>query len=88
MTTVFRSPGLVAYEYLITFGEEVTLVWQNKWTGATVLFVSNRYLMLLTTILDVVPLNSAVSRVHSESDQSSSYRVAGVSRCRVVVDCA
>lgn len=45
----FHSPlvtALVVYEYIITLGEEISLVWRGRVTGAVVLFVLNRYLNL------------------------------------------
>ena len=42
------SIALLAFEYLITFGQEVELLWKRKLTGASVLFFFNRYLILLS----------------------------------------
>ncbi|RPD56460.1 hypothetical protein L227DRAFT_614597 [Lentinus tigrinus ALCF2SS1-6] len=38
--------ALVLYDQLLTFDRELRLVWRRKVTGATVLFVLNRYLLL------------------------------------------
>ncbi len=40
--------ALLAYEYIITFDEEVTLFWKRKKIGTTVLFLATRYLALLS----------------------------------------
>ncbi|EIW59947.1 uncharacterized protein TRAVEDRAFT_64712 [Trametes versicolor FP-101664 SS1] len=40
--------ALIAYEYIITFNQEVTLFWKRKPTGATALFFGTRYIGLLT----------------------------------------
>ncbi|KAI0351308.1 hypothetical protein OH77DRAFT_944914 [Trametes cingulata] len=40
--------ALLAYEYIITFDQEVALFWKRKMTGATVLFLATRYLALLS----------------------------------------
>ncbi|KAI1783011.1 hypothetical protein LXA43DRAFT_977319 [Ganoderma leucocontextum] len=42
--------ALIVYEYLITIGAEVELFWKQKITGASVLFLANRYLMLFYTL--------------------------------------
>ena len=42
--------ALVIYEYLITLRRETQLFWRGKWTGATVLFLFNRYLSLIVYI--------------------------------------
>ncbi|KAI0641919.1 hypothetical protein C8Q79DRAFT_986348, partial [Trametes meyenii] len=46
-------PALLAYEYLITFDREVHLFWRSSFTGASVLFFLNRYLPLITIILEL-----------------------------------
>ncbi|OJT13697.1 hypothetical protein TRAPUB_9796 [Trametes pubescens] len=40
--------ALIAYEYIITFDQEVALFWRRKATGATALFFGTRYIGLLT----------------------------------------
>ncbi|KAL1938185.1 hypothetical protein VTO73DRAFT_11829 [Trametes versicolor] len=42
------SVALLAYEYVITFDQEVALFWKPKITGATVLFLGTRYTALLS----------------------------------------
>ena len=37
---------MVFFDYFITFDQEVELFWHGKMTGATVLFLANRYLTL------------------------------------------
>ena len=44
----------VTYDYLITFDEEVKLFWNRKWNGATVLFLVNRYLVLLLRLCNLL----------------------------------
>ncbi|KAI0354663.1 hypothetical protein OH77DRAFT_1521558 [Trametes cingulata] len=43
---------LLVFEYLITLDREVELFWRRKFTGASVLFLLNRYLPLSVTILE------------------------------------
>ncbi|KAI9062446.1 hypothetical protein FKP32DRAFT_1593603 [Trametes sanguinea] len=55
--------ALLAYEYVITLDREVHLVWGRKLTGATVLFVLNRYWLFfeyITQTITVYPLSEAV----------------------------
>ncbi|OSD05849.1 hypothetical protein PYCCODRAFT_1465172 [Trametes coccinea BRFM310] len=42
---------LLAYEYLVTFDQEVRLIWMRKKTGATALFLAIRYYALLSLLL-------------------------------------
>ncbi|EIW58665.1 uncharacterized protein TRAVEDRAFT_47807 [Trametes versicolor FP-101664 SS1] len=73
-------PAFLGFEYLVTFDREVELFWKRKFTGASVLFLLNRYLPLLTVILDLsqsTPMSDrryadicfvrigAVDRIHS-----------------------
>ena len=57
--------ALVGYEHLITIAREVSCIWSRKFTGATVLFALNRYLLLLYVIVQNLPTTSTkVSLVH------------------------
>ena len=42
------SPALILYDYLLTFDAEVKYFWSTKVTGASVLFIANRYLNLVS----------------------------------------
>ncbi|KAJ3556414.1 hypothetical protein NM688_g2043 [Phlebia brevispora] len=50
--------AIVCYEFIITFRHEYELVWQKKWTGATWMFLANRYLMLASVIIDKSPYSA------------------------------
>ncbi|KAI9062447.1 hypothetical protein FKP32DRAFT_1677387 [Trametes sanguinea] len=47
---------LLAFEYVITLDREVRLVWGRKTTGATVLFVLNRYWLFFEYITQVITM--------------------------------
>lgn len=49
------------YEYLITLGDEVDVVWSRPWTGASVLLLSTRWTMLLSAAVDLAPGSYTVS---------------------------
>ena len=34
------------YDHLLTFGDEVRIIWKNRFTGVTVIFLVNRYFSL------------------------------------------
>ena len=46
---------LVLYEYLITFPDEIRLVWKKPWTLASVLLLSVRWNMVVNSLLDFIP---------------------------------
>ena len=48
--------ALVLYEYLITFPEEIRLVWKRPWTLVSVLLLSVRWNMVLNSLLDFIPM--------------------------------
>ena len=50
--------AMTAYEYLITVGKEVDMIHRRKWSATTWLFVLNRYVLLASAILAVVPVGS------------------------------
>ncbi|KAI0628205.1 hypothetical protein C8Q77DRAFT_1068559 [Trametes polyzona] len=59
----------LSYECLITLDREVSLVWQRKFTGASILFLTNRYIPILVNILNLT----------SDARMSDAY--TGVSSC-------
>ncbi len=62
--------ALVAYEYLLSIDQEVALIWRRKWTGATWLFATNRYLLIANVVVAVLPGVSQVPPLLSiASDQ-------------------
>ncbi|KAI0331800.1 hypothetical protein GY45DRAFT_1369766 [Cubamyces sp. BRFM 1775] len=48
--------ALLAYDYLLTFSGEIQFVWSRKFSGATVVFVLNRYVTLFSKI--VLPIST------------------------------
>lgn len=52
--------ALCCYDHAVTFSEEVKYVWQGRKSGASVLFVLNRYTFLiasLASMAQVVPMD-------------------------------
>ncbi|TBU28241.1 hypothetical protein BD311DRAFT_663740, partial [Dichomitus squalens] len=61
----FASTALLAYDYTLTFGNEVTLFWTGGHrSGATVLFILNRYITLAAQSMNLVPIPSSVEVCH------------------------
>ncbi|KAH9926357.1 hypothetical protein B0H21DRAFT_764173 [Amylocystis lapponica] len=50
------AAALFTYDYVITLGQELKLVWGRKATGANILFMLNRYLTLAHVWLSAAPL--------------------------------
>ncbi|KAJ3557661.1 hypothetical protein NM688_g1346 [Phlebia brevispora] len=74
--------ALVAYEYVITLGQEIVTMWRRKLNGATVLFFLNRYLMVLSVIMVYVPFTAKVqwyTAIHRGDILGSNRRI-----CRYV----
>ncbi len=44
--------ALIFFEHILTFGDEVEMFWKQKFTGATVIFLLNRYLILISYLMD------------------------------------
>ncbi|KAI0737628.1 hypothetical protein C8Q80DRAFT_1212276, partial [Daedaleopsis nitida] len=53
--------ALLAYEWLITVGQEVELFWKAPLTGATILLALNRYILLLASVLGFISPRSLFS---------------------------
>lgn len=47
------SPGLLYYDYFLTFPSEVQLIWRCRWSPATGFFLAIRYGALLVITLGV-----------------------------------
>ena len=43
---------LFLYDYLMTLEDEIRYVWSRKFTAASVLFMINRYVNLMITVLE------------------------------------
>ena len=48
------TPALIFFEYFLTIGQEVTLFWGKKLTGAVALFFANRYTTILYTLFLII----------------------------------
>lgn len=59
-TDTSQRVALAAYEYLITLKQEVALIWGRKWTGMTLLFVANRYIMVGWAVVQAAPYTPRV----------------------------
>ena len=46
---------LVAYEYIITFDQEVAQVWMRKPTATSFLLLSTRWIMVLGPLISIIP---------------------------------
>ena len=61
-----NDAALLSFEYVLTFDREVRLIWGRRITGATVIFVLNRYWLFLEYITEVIsmyPLSDLVRRL-------------------------
>lgn len=64
MLLLTGTPALLLYDYILTFRHEVRFVWGRKFSGATALFLVNRYCIILFYLVEVVtefPIQSKVS---------------------------
>ncbi|KAI0703887.1 hypothetical protein C8T65DRAFT_741232 [Cerioporus squamosus] len=52
-SAVYAAYTLIICEHMLTFGEEVELFWKRKFTGATAIFLLNRYLILISYIMEL-----------------------------------
>ncbi len=60
---MFASIAFIFYEYIITFTEEVELFWRRGSSGATFLFMTNRYLVLAINIVSISGFASLSEKV-------------------------
>lgn len=57
---IYGLAALMAYEYVLTFYSEATTIWpKKKRSGPAWLFIVNRYLLILATVLACAPIPNA-----------------------------
>ena len=75
----FLYIALVFYEYIITLGEEIEIVWKKRWNAATILFIINRYLMVVYNAAgNVVATNAEVRLGQIYLDQEANPLISDV----------
>ncbi len=78
------TAAVVFYEYVISFDDEVRLVWRRKITGASVIFFLNRYLLVLQSVITVAsywPVSNPVCLL-TVCAQHDTYACASLARSR------
>ncbi|KAG1905218.1 uncharacterized protein F5891DRAFT_1183159 [Suillus fuscotomentosus] len=45
----------VVYDYVLTLGKEIELIWKQRWSLMTILYLSIRYVGLLNAVYDIYP---------------------------------
>lgn len=68
--------ALLFYDYVLTFSREIRCIWHRKFTGATVLFLLNRYIFLVYRILMTVETFSLGGNAQAGQMVSGSYEYA------------
>ena len=64
--------ALIFFEHLLTTDREIDLFWRHEFSGAGVLFLTNRYLILVSSTLSLVALfNVSVTDEVSATDSYS-----------------
>ncbi|KAI0730625.1 hypothetical protein C8Q76DRAFT_792776 [Earliella scabrosa] len=83
----FAVLALVIYDYAITLGAEIDLFWTRKPTGATALFVLNRYLLVLDYIFNIATIerSSEIAYVPCGSESPPSSSCSRALWCAVLV---
>lgn len=65
---VAASAG-VTYDWVLTIGQEIELMWRQRWSLMTVLFLSLRYLGILYAVLNILINIPTISMTDVVSDQ-------------------
>lgn len=85
---------LCCYEHIITLGEEMRCVWRKGISGASVLFVLNRYAILAASLASIVQLlpwdvtSRGVKNDGPHNDAICSVSVRVVDACLILVNIA
>ncbi|KAL4254068.1 hypothetical protein ABKN59_002446 [Abortiporus biennis] len=62
----FSSITIVIYDYFLTIGDEIAYIWSQKITGASIIFLLNRYLTLLYVLLLCLSLSGIHTVVETD----------------------
>ena len=71
------SPALVFYEYVITFEQELAVVWRRKFTLVSLLLIVVRWTLLVEAIILALPQPSEdvrILHVVSQASLTSQFR--------------
>ncbi|OJT08983.1 hypothetical protein TRAPUB_117 [Trametes pubescens] len=52
MSNPLGTTAIIAFEYILTLGQEIDYFWRGKFTGASVLFFLTRYLAVLVNVIE------------------------------------
>ncbi|KAH9943572.1 hypothetical protein B0H21DRAFT_486690 [Amylocystis lapponica] len=74
--------ALFSYDFLITLSQEIKFVWGHKFTGATVIYLLNRYIIVLYLVLNYVPLSC--SQLCDCRPHGRHTRMCGIFCCRCI----
>ncbi len=64
LSTNLETLAMVAYEYVLTLNQEVTMIWRRRWNAVTWLFMANRYVLIALTIIVISPYTAKVGFLH------------------------
>jgi len=62
---IAASSVVVAYDWALTFGQEVDLVWRQRWSSMTALFLCLRYIGVLYAavfVFSILPSDSVTNK--------------------------
>lgn len=48
------SSTALAYDWALSFGQELDLVWRQRWTFMTILYISVRYAGIVSSVLSML----------------------------------
>ncbi|RDX51358.1 hypothetical protein OH76DRAFT_326784 [Lentinus brumalis] len=65
--------ALLSYDYLLTLDKEVELFWNWRSTGATALFMVNRYLVMILRLANLVGFMPMSDQVRDRSEDGSRF---------------
>ena len=69
-------PVLIFFEHIITVDREIDLFWKHKFSVPAALFLTNRYLILVYSALNLVNLfDKSVSAEVSQADSHAAHSI-------------
>ncbi len=78
MSNPLGTTAIIAFEYILTLGQEIDYFWRGKFTGASVLFFLTRYLAVLVNVIETSGFANITPKVQSLANSCPNTRLLTV----------
>lgn len=80
----FASSTALIYDWVLTFGQEVELMWRQRWSSMTLLYLSVRYVGIPYYIINIMMASSVTDAEWVRCSTSFLFRYTDHNRCVIL----